>query len=84
MKIKNAATNNQKQRMNIELNQISKFKTKIGSILTDFRKVKFKCIDISKTMGEEMPKELHFKNIEKATLRKMDLLDLPGLVSLKN
>jgi hypothetical protein len=31
-----------------------------------------------------MPKDEHFKNIEKTTMRKMDLLDITGLVNLKN
>lgn len=50
--------NMQKQRVNIELNQIRTFLTLFskGSILNDFRKTKYKCIELAKIINIEMPK----------------------------
>ena len=55
-----------------------------GSILTDYRKAKFKCIALAEEMKEEIPNRVHFDSVERETVLKMELLDLQGLVALKN
>ena len=56
----------------------------LGSILTDYRKAKFKCIALAEEMKEEIPNRVHFDSVERETVLKMELLDLQGLVALKN
>lgn len=54
-KLRFKSPNTQKNRVTMELNQISIYHFSKGSILTDFRKTKVKCLDLAKNMREPMP-----------------------------
>ena len=37
----------------------------VGSILTDYRKAKFKCIALADELKEEIPNRVHFDSVER-------------------
>lgn len=55
-----------------------------GVILNDFNKVKTKCQGLFTELGEEFTKKEQHDKMERAAGMKVELLDLAGIVELKN
>lgn len=71
-------------KLNTELTQISTYILKIESLLADIKKIRLKCKVLADGLGVSNLQEEKYKNLERSVTIKMELLDLTGLVALKN
>jgi hypothetical protein len=74
---------NIKKNMEREKILISKCGGILGTILSEFRKAKYKCNVLCEEMGMDFPNQVEYEALEREVNQKYEILSTQGLVELK-